>query len=114
MPLDFKSKILSQLPEAKKEDFLTLFNLMGQCFQDIGLTKWTNIVAGQCPEKTDRTKDNFDECIRVYLEAVAGFPNVGNQLICLLCSAKKPAVMQMHDFMQHQVQLLSYLGGGYI
>ncbi len=29
---DFKSKILTQLFEAKKEDGPTLFNLMGQCF----------------------------------------------------------------------------------
>ncbi len=53
---------------------------MGQCFQDVGLTEWTKVVAKQCPEKTDRTKANFDNCIRDYLEAVAEFPNVGNQL----------------------------------
>jgi hypothetical protein len=29
---DFKSKILLQLSEAKKEDGPTLFSLMGQCF----------------------------------------------------------------------------------
>jgi hypothetical protein len=41
---DFKSKILTQLSEAKMEDGPILFNLMGQCFQDIGLIKWTNFV----------------------------------------------------------------------
>ncbi len=41
---DFKSKILTRLSEAKKEDGPTLFNLMGHCFQDVGLTKLTNVV----------------------------------------------------------------------
>jgi hypothetical protein len=57
---------------------------------------------------------NFDECIRNFLKAVAGFPKIGNQLICWLCAAKKPAFMPMHEFMQHCVQLLSYLNGGYL
>jgi hypothetical protein len=91
-----------------------LFSLMGQCFQDIGLTKWTSIIAKQCPNNADHTKANFDKCIRDYLEAVAGFPNIGNLLICWLCTAKKPTLMPMHNFMQRQVQLLSYLKGGYL
>jgi hypothetical protein len=64
---DFKSKILTQLSEAKTEDGLTLFILMGQCFQNVGLTKWTNVVAKQCPDKTHHKKENFDKCIRDYL-----------------------------------------------
>ncbi len=40
---DFKSKILTWLSEAKKEDDPTLFNLMGQCFHDVDLTKSTNV-----------------------------------------------------------------------
>ena len=50
----------------------------------------------------------------IYLEAVAAFPNVGDQLICWLCTAKKPALMPMHEFMHRQVQLLSYLEGNYL
>jgi hypothetical protein len=53
-----------------------------------------------CPEDADRTKEKFDECIRDYLEAVIGFPNIGDQLICWLCSAKKLALMPMHEFMR--------------
>jgi hypothetical protein len=87
---------------------------MGQCFQDVGLTEWTSIIAKQCPNNSDHTKANFDECIRDYLEAVARFPNIGNQLICWLRTSKKPALMLMHEFMRHQVQLLSYLKGGYL
>ena len=88
---------------------------MGQCFQDIGLTKLTSVITKQCSNDADCTKANFDECIRNYLKAVAGFPNMGNQLIFWLCTAKKPALMPMHKFMRHQVQLLSYLlEGGYL
>jgi hypothetical protein len=87
---------------------------MGQCFQDIGLTKWTSVIVKGCPEDADHMKENFDKCIRDYLEAIAGFPNIGDQLICWLCMAKKPALMPMHDFMCHQVQLLSYLKGNYL
>ncbi len=60
------------------------------------------------------TKANFNECIRNYLEAVVGFPNIGNQLICWLRTAKKPALMPMHEFMRLQVQLLSYLKSDYL
>jgi hypothetical protein len=41
---DFKSKILTQLSEAKKEDGPTLFNILGQCFQYLGLIEGTNVV----------------------------------------------------------------------
>ncbi len=87
---------------------------MGQCFQDIGLTKWINVVGKQCPNNTHLTKENFDECIRDYLEAVVGFSNISTQLICWLCATKKPAFMPMHEFMRHQVQLFSYLDGGHL
>ncbi len=57
---------------------------------------------------------NFDKCIRDYLEAVAGFPNIGNQLICWLCMAKKPTLMPMHEFMRRPVRLLSFLESDYL
>jgi hypothetical protein len=87
---------------------------MGQCFQDVGLNKWTSIIVKQCPNDAYRTKANFDKCIRDYLEAIVGFPNIGNQLFCWLCTSKKPALMPMHEFMLCQVQLFSYLEGGYL
>jgi hypothetical protein len=52
---NFKLKILTRLLDAKKEDSPTLFNLMGQCFQDLGLTKWNNVVGKQCPNNTHLT-----------------------------------------------------------
>jgi hypothetical protein len=54
-----------------------LFNLIGQCFQGIGLIAWTSVIAKQCPINEDPTKVNFDKCIRDYIEAVARFPNIG-------------------------------------
>ena len=57
-------------------------------------------------------KDNFVKCQRDYLEAIAGFPNIGNQLICWFCTVKKPTLMPIHEYMHCQVQLFSYLEKG--
>jgi hypothetical protein len=92
---------LTQILADQKDNGPLLFNLMGQCFQDVGLTQWTSVVVKQCPNNADCSKANFDKYIKDYLEAVAGYPNVGNQLICWLHTAKKPALMLMHEFMRH-------------
>jgi hypothetical protein len=110
----FKSKILTQLLDSQKNNGPLLFSLLGQCFQDISLTEWTSVIAKRCPDNADHTKANFDECIRDYLEAVAGLPNIGDQLIRWLRTAKKPTLMPMHEFMRQQVQLLSYLESDYL
>jgi hypothetical protein len=60
----------------QEDDGPLLFSLMDQCFWDVGLTKWTSVIAKQYSNNADRTKANFDECIRDYLKAVAGFPNI--------------------------------------
>jgi hypothetical protein len=111
---NFKSKILTWLSDSQKDNGQLLFSLLGQCFQDVGLTEWTSIVAKQCPDDADRTKANFNECIRDYLEAVAGFPNIGKQLIRWHHIEKKPTLMPMHEFMPRRVQLLSYLESDYL
>ncbi len=111
---NIKSKILTRLSDTQKDDGPLLFSLMGQCFQDVGLTKWASIIAKWFPNNADCTKASFDECIRDYLEAIASFPNIGNQLIFWLCMSKKPALMPTHEFMRHWVQLFSYLQGGYL
>jgi hypothetical protein len=49
---DFKSKILTRISKSKKEDGPTLFSLMGQCFQDVGLIEWTNVVSKRYPDNT--------------------------------------------------------------
>jgi hypothetical protein len=65
---DFKSKILTRLLDKQKDNGPLLLSLMGQGFQDIGLTGWTSVVMKQCPNNADCTKLNFEECIRDYLE----------------------------------------------
>ncbi len=84
----------------QKDNGLLLFSLMGQCLQGVGLTKWTSIVAKQCPNDANYTKANFDKCMKDYLEAIAGFPNIVDQLIHWLCMSKKPTLMPMHKFTQ--------------
>ena len=64
---NFKSKILTRLLDTQKDNGPTLFNLMGQCFQDVGLTKWANVVNKGCPDKMHCTKENFNKCIRITL-----------------------------------------------
>jgi hypothetical protein len=73
---NFKSKILTRLSDLQKDNGPLLFCLLGQCFQDVGLTEWTRVIAKQCPDDADCTKANFDKCIRDYLEAIVGFPNM--------------------------------------
>jgi hypothetical protein len=111
---NFKSKILTRLTDVQKGGGPLLFSLMGHCFQGVDLTKWTSIIAKQCPNNADCMKANFNKCIKDYLEAIARFPNIGNQLIRWLRTSKKPTLMPMHEFTWRQVQLLSYLRGGYL
>jgi hypothetical protein len=53
---NFKSMILTWLSDTQKDDGPLLFSLMGQCFQDVGLTKWTSIIAKRCQNDADHTK----------------------------------------------------------
>ncbi len=64
-----------------------------------------------CPTEDNKTYKNFLECVQDNLKALAGFPNVGDQLIFWLCM-KKPACMPVHDFMHCRVQLMMYLEDG--
>jgi hypothetical protein len=95
------------------EDSLTLFNPIGQCFQDFGLTEWNNDVRKQCPNKPTLRKQ-FPRVKPGLQEAVTRLSNVGNQLIHWLCFAKKPLFMLIHEFMQRWTQLFSYLDNGYL
>ncbi len=73
---NFKSKILTQLSDTQKDNGPLLFSRLSQCFQDVGLTEWTSLIAKRCPDNADWTKDNFNKCIRDYLEAIAEFPTL--------------------------------------
>jgi hypothetical protein len=46
---------------ALMEDGPTLFNLIGQCFQDVGLTECNNVIGKQCPNDTNLAKARFKE-----------------------------------------------------
>ena len=109
---DFKHQVVNRLPANKKEDGPTLFPLLEQCLQEVALTEWRNVVSTRCPTEESKTYESFLECIRDYLEALAGFPNVGDQLIRWLHTVKKPALMPVHDFMRRRVQLMTYLEDG--
>ena len=56
---DFESKVVLQLPVNKQHDGPTLFPLMEQCFQEVGLTKWLNVISARCPENDSKTFDNL-------------------------------------------------------
>lgn len=109
---DFEAKILSRIPTDCHDDGETLFQLMEQCFQDVALTEWTNIVTKRCPNNADQTKENFVECQCNYLEAIAGFPNLGDQIIRWFRTCRKPALLSLQEFNRGQVQLFSYLKKG--
>jgi hypothetical protein len=61
---DFKSRIFIQHLDTKKDNGPTLFNLMVQCFQDVGLPEWTSVVANQCLNDAQHTKADLNKCIR--------------------------------------------------
>ncbi len=56
---NFKSKILTRLLNMQKDDGPMLFSRMGQCFKDVGLTKWTSVIVKQCPNNADCMKANL-------------------------------------------------------
>ncbi len=71
---NFKSKILTQLLAEQKDNSPSLFNLMGQWFQDVGLTKWTSVIAKKCPDDADRTKATLTNVSRITSRLLPGFP----------------------------------------
>ncbi len=44
---------------ALTEDGPPLFNHLGQCFQDVGLTEWNKVVGKQCHNNNDLAKASF-------------------------------------------------------
>ena len=59
---DFKSKIVLRLPANKQRDGPTLFPLLEQCFQEVGLTEWKNIIFARCPDEYTKMFENLIEC----------------------------------------------------
>ncbi len=54
-PAQFEPKYFLALTE----DGPQLFNLIGQCFQDVSLTKWNKNVGKQCIKDNDLAKASF-------------------------------------------------------
>ena len=44
---------------ALKEGGPPLFNLIGQCFQNVSLTKWNKVIGKQCLDNNDLAKASF-------------------------------------------------------
>ncbi len=66
------------------------------------------------PRQYQPCKSKFQKVNPGLPEAVTRLSNVGHQLIRWLYIAKKPAFMLLHEFMQCQTQLFSYLDNGYL
>ncbi len=80
--------------------------------------RWSYQMEQSCwkamPQQYQPCKCKFQRVNPGLPEAVTRLSNVGDQLICWLCVAKKPAFMLIHEFMQHQTQLFSYLDNRYL
>ena len=83
--------------------------------------KWSYHLADRHPKQAkddspeeNRTLDIFMECVRDYLEKVAGVKNLGNQVIRWLRTAKKPLGMPVDAWHQRRLELEGYLGGGWL
>ncbi len=59
---------------ALTEDGLPLFNRIGQCFQDISLTKWNKVIRKQCLNDNDRAKASFKKWTQDYQRQSPSFP----------------------------------------
>jgi hypothetical protein len=61
-----------------------LFNLIGQCFQDVSLTKWNKVIRKRCLNDNDLAKASFKKQIRDYQRQSPGCPTTGtNQYVGL-------------------------------
>lgn len=94
---NFKLKDISHLPPNKQCEGQLLFPLMEQCSQEVGLTEWMNVVSAHCPDKESKMFENLVDCKQDYLEALAGFLNICNQLIHWFHTAQNLVLMPTHD-----------------
>lgn len=102
-------KVVLHLSANKQCGMPTLFPLMEWCFQEIWLTEWKNVISAYCQDEENRMFKNFVKCQQNYVEALAGFPNIDNQLILWFHMAWNLALNPMHNYMRWWVQLFGYL-----
>ncbi|MGA0787720.1 MAG: hypothetical protein ACO3QH_09570, partial [Ilumatobacteraceae bacterium] len=112
---DFK-RVLDRFSADQQRDpeFQTQkFSLLRQAFQGAALSKWDYVVGkSYSTDELKKAPDAFLECIRDYLEAIAGFPNVGDQIIRWFQNMRKPALMEFEHFLQRRGILEDYLTEG--
>ena len=56
-----------------------------------------------------QTEKNFKNCIRDYLEAVAKYANLVDQVIQWLHLRSKPGHIRFEDFLHRHVHILDYI-----
>jgi hypothetical protein len=66
--LDIARQVAPDQARFKPEYFLaltengpTLVNCIGQCFQEVGLSKCNNVIKNKCPDNADLAKASFIE-----------------------------------------------------
>ncbi len=59
---------------ALTEDGPPLFNLIGQCFQDVSLTEWKKVFEKQCLDNSDLAKASFKKWTKDYQRQSPGCP----------------------------------------
>ncbi len=59
---------------ALTEDGPPLFNLTGQCFQEVSLTEWNKVVGKRCHDNNDLVKASFKKWTRDYQRQSPGCP----------------------------------------
>ncbi len=89
-----------------------------QPYRSVFLGRWSYQMEQSCrkamPWRYQPFECKFQRVNPGLLEAATRVSNVGDQLICWLCIAKKPAFMLIHEFMQRQTQLFSILDNAYL
>jgi hypothetical protein len=59
---------------ALKEDGPLLFNLIGQCLQDVSLTEWNKVIGERCLDNNDLAKASFKKQTQDYQRQSPGCP----------------------------------------
>ena len=111
---DFKNKICSRFANRNNDAFgPTKFQLWERCLQSKALTKWGIAKAGY-PTNAEKTLADFTEAIQFYLEIVAGVKYLGNFIISILRTKKKPALVLIEDYLAWRNKIKRHIGGPYL
>ena len=108
---NFKKKIYSRFVNWDNNVFVpTKFQLWERCLQGQSLTKWGIVNAGY-PTVADKTLEDFTEAIQFYPKRVAGVKYLGNFIIRILSTNKKPALVSIENYHDWRNELKRHLDG---